>query len=44
MQMDPRDDIVLQTAGRDQCDKLAVDRRRYCQLVKGPVYHACTSC
>jgi len=34
MQMNPRDDIVLQAEAEedDQCDKLAVDRRKCCQL------------
>jgi len=31
-QMDPCDVIVLLTELDDHCDKLAVDRRRYCQL------------
>ena len=30
--VDPRDGIVLQTELDDQCDKLAIDSRRYCQL------------
>ena len=30
--MNPRDGIVLQTERDDQCDKLAVDRSRYCEL------------
>ena len=30
--MNPRDGIVLQTELDDHCDKLAVDRRKYCQL------------
>jgi len=32
MQMNLRDEIVMQRAVVDQCDKLAVDRRRYGQL------------
>jgi len=32
-QMNTRDGIVLQTEVCDKCDKLAVDRRRYCQLI-----------
>ena len=38
MQMNPRDGIALYTEADDQCDKLAVDRRKYCQLT-GPVYY-----
>jgi len=34
--MDPRDGIVLQAEVDDRCDKLAVDRRRYCQLRRPP--------
>jgi len=30
-QMDPRYALMLQTGVDDQCDKLAVDRRKYCQ-------------
>jgi len=30
--MSPRDDIVLRAVVGDQCNKLAVDHRRYCQL------------
>ena len=36
-QMNPCDGIVLQTAMEDQCDKLAVDHRMYCQL-SGPKF------
>jgi len=37
-QIDPRDGIALYTEADDQCDKLAVDRRKHCQLT-GPVYY-----
>jgi len=32
-QMNPRDGIVLWTEVDYRCEKLAVDRRRYCQLI-----------
>jgi len=31
--LNPRDEVVLQTELDDHCDKLAVDRRSYCQLL-----------